>query len=931
MCNYIQGCRRNTMTREEQLIEKTFYQTFLNEHDEKQPIQVLGQVYFDEQSREESFDLSYIRYAQGEFYFHAQDYETAIFKWENIKNELEPWAKMNIGDAYYQLGLLSAAEDMYTSIETEELTLKSEVALKLFFLYTERQKLDHAYDTIQKAVLIDPDYPEVTRTARDFYEEQNDDEHAVKLAVSEAIRTQKEEWFSVITSYVKEGKTKTFSPDYFSEALLAMYETSRPALISFIGALWNSYKDEGAYLNWLQTINEMVITTVEYKEDADWYQIVELYEQTFKELTDGRYYLQELQGVIPYLLACWLKLSSNTASLTPAATVLAWNEIFPGQIIQDAVYTAEEVIFEVEHNQSGLEQALQLFKTIKNWAETHALDVDKRVSWWLEELLNSNIKQHFLLMGEESSGKTTFVNSLHGDKFFKGSSTAFVVLRDEDELTMSQITSNGHRYLEDQRELVKEMEVNASSLFQVKRPCIFLNEHQCALIDSPPIHRNQETRNELFNISLIADGVLYVLDGSSPLSESECDVLYQLKKFAPNVKVHFLLNKVDLIASDADTQAIINEIKMKISDIYPEAEVLPYSSLHPFGQQLSQLNAFLYTHFPYDIKEKQEKRTANILTLIRKVLADLLQKRVDMEKGLIYSIEWNEDILVRLKGLTNKLSDLQYEKVDSIISAYNTLLKVSKAELKETVPKLLKESSALIKEDSDFKQIHITLNEKMNGKIQDYVEGTLLPTVFHQLETWISASHDELLESQSYLNEMSETFNDIYEEKKLSLQCDFSLLDDWHRDINRMTGRVRYEKENILLKNKPTQLLLKGAGRLFGTMNQSNHMLYNQYKKYVENESYEEVTNTIANKLFLPFELFEKGLSQDVASFFHASIKEVENTITETKETIQNGNEELTNMRDNPEVFYDPLKLFEVNLLQQEFTLQAKKAYSRSM
>lgn len=927
----MRGCRRKTMTREEQLIEKTFYRTYLQERDEKHTVHELGQVYYDEQSREESFDLSYIRYAQGEYYFHAQDYETAIFKWENIKNELEPWAKMNIGDAYYQLGLLSAAEDMYTSIETEELTLQSEVTLKLFFLYTEREKLEHAYDTIQKAVIIDPDYPEVTRTARDFYEEQNDDEHAVKLAVREAIRTQKEEWFSVLTSYVKEGKTKIFSPDYFAEVLLAMYEASRPSLISFIGALWDSYKKEDSYLHWIQTINEMVLSTVEYKEDADWNQIVELYDQTFKELTDGRYYLKELQVVIPHLLACWLKLSTRATSLSPAATVLAWNEIFPGQIIQDAVYTAEEVIFEVEHNQNGSEQALQLFKTIKNWAETHSLEVDKRVSWWLEELINSNIKQHFLLMGEESSGKTTFVNSLLGDKFFKGSSSAFVVLHDDDELTMSQITSSGHRYLEDQRELVKEMEVNPSSLFQVMRPCIFLNEHQCALIDSPSIHKNQETRNELFNTSLLADGVLYILDGSSPLSENESDILYQLKKFAPDVKVHFILNKVDLIASDAHTQAVMNEIKSKIADIYPEAEILPYSSLHPFGQQLSQLNAFLSTHFPYEIKEKREKRTANILTLIRKVLADLLQKRVDMEKGLIYSIEWNEDILVRLKGLTNKLSDLQYEKVDTVISAYKTLLKVSKAELTETIPKLLKESSALIKEDSDFKQIHITLNEKMNAKIQDYVEDKLLPTVFNQLETWISASHDELLESQSYLNEMSDTFNDIYEEKKLSLQCDFSLLEDWNRDITRMTGRVRYEKENILLKNKPTQLILKGAGKLFGTMNQSNHVLFNQYKKYVENESYEEVTNSIANKLFLPFELFEKGLNQDVSSFFQGPIKEVENTIIETKETIQNGNEELANMRDNPEVFYDPLKLFEVNLLQQDFTLQAKKAYSRSI
>ncbi|UPG62806.1 hypothetical protein [Metabacillus endolithicus] len=218
----------------------------------------------------------------------------------------------------------------------------------------------------------------------------------------------------------------------------------------------------------------------------------------------------------------------------------------------------------------------------------------------------------------------------------------------------------------------------------------------------------------------------------------------------------------------------------------------------------------------------------------------------------------------------------------------------------------------------------------MNEKIQSYIDETLLPTVYHQLDTWVSASHDEFLESQSFLVEMSETFNDIYQEKKLSLQCDFALLDDWRRDLDRMTGRIQFEKENIMLKKKPAQLILKGAGRLLGTMNQSNNMLYNQYKKYVENETYEEVTASIANKLFLPFELFEKGLSQDVSSFFQGAIQEVKDTIAETETIIQNGKESLDNMRSNPEVFYDPLKLFEINLLQQEFSLQAKKDYSRT-
>ena len=75
-------------------------------------------LFFSEQKRELS-DLSYIRFAQGEVYFHHRDFESAIFKWENIQNELEPWAKKNMADAYLELELLDTAEDIYKAITTD--------------------------------------------------------------------------------------------------------------------------------------------------------------------------------------------------------------------------------------------------------------------------------------------------------------------------------------------------------------------------------------------------------------------------------------------------------------------------------------------------------------------------------------------------------------------------------------------------------------------------------------------------------------------------------------------------------------------------------------------------------------------------------------------------------------------------------------------
>lgn len=48
------------MINENQLVHKTFYETFLTNTNQTLPAQVLGQVYFEEQNKEDSFDLSYI-------------------------------------------------------------------------------------------------------------------------------------------------------------------------------------------------------------------------------------------------------------------------------------------------------------------------------------------------------------------------------------------------------------------------------------------------------------------------------------------------------------------------------------------------------------------------------------------------------------------------------------------------------------------------------------------------------------------------------------------------------------------------------------------------------------------------------------------------------------------------------------------------------
>ncbi|MCS0542820.1 hypothetical protein NXY55_22860, partial [Aeromonas veronii] len=211
------------MTSEHEFITKTYYQTFISENDTRHPVEILGEAYMAEQEKE-LYDLSYIRFAQGEIYFHYKDFEAAIYKWENISNDLEPWAKKNIADAYYELGLLSNAEEVYGSIISTNKILTSEVSLSLFSLYLEDNKIDAAYRVIQEAVESNPDYPNITTVAKHFYVEQEDWKNAIELAINETRRTEGLEWFDALINYCEAGHCSTFEPDTFVPVLRKLYE-----------------------------------------------------------------------------------------------------------------------------------------------------------------------------------------------------------------------------------------------------------------------------------------------------------------------------------------------------------------------------------------------------------------------------------------------------------------------------------------------------------------------------------------------------------------------------------------------------------------------------------------------------------------------------------------------------------------------------------
>lgn len=907
---------------ENQLIRKSYYEAYMEENEKIHPVRVLGAIYMAEQQKELP-DLSYIRFAQGEVYFHNKDYETAIFKWENISNELEPWAKKNVADAYFELDCLSTAEGIYKSVKSDNDILNTEVSLRLFWLYSEENKYDAAVKMIKKAVSLKPDYSNVTELARAFFEDHQDWGNAIELAVNEALRTESPLWYDILKAYAEEGRTNTVEPGYFTQVLTELYRLDPTRFEQLAVSLWIGYKGTDFYFSWLKEMHRILAGT-EASRSGDWHDLSALFKDTYLELISGKIKLKSLEGIIPLLLTSWIKVTDSAQELAAAAAVLSWNEMFPSSLSAIAMQEAEFLIGRAQSYTHADEKALQLFDSLTGWAKDHNLQVANRLEWIIREVANLTT-HHLLIAGTQGSGKSSLINSILGNGLSEEASSAVRVFKDNQEASVIQITDVEIREITEPAELKAAADRNPSgSLFEFGLAAPFLKENKLTVMDTPELDGTYFTRNELFRYTGFADSLLYVVDANKPITGREMDLLSQVHKQSPELRIHILLTNLDSISGEIAAAQLIDDTSEKVNEVFPGAEVFAFSARYESSQQLEDLSQFISLYTQDRVIETE--RIRKLLFFIRKSIHYLLDKRTEIESGLTESIKWDEDITSKLNGAVHQLEDLQHEKVRSIKKSYSAMKEIIRDELKSQIPELLKGSAETISEDSDFGKIDQELNDDMNTRIKSHIQTAVLPRVYTEMNNWIGFSRGEFNESQAYLDEMAEGFNTLFEEERLRLKCDFKVLEDWSRDADRMTSGYQMEPVNILLRFNPSHFLLKSAGKLLGAIPQNKSMLYNRYKQFVENEDFNEVAEKITNKFMQQFELFENSLERDLVLFFREPFHNLNETIQEVKEDMKTSQDSLALMKSNPEVYRDPLKLFEVRLHQYEWMSEADKA-----
>ncbi|MFC4735064.1 hypothetical protein ACFO4L_00580 [Bacillus daqingensis] len=356
------------MTQAEALVQKTYYKQVAGEEYHQFPVSRLGNLLADSLKIGEGEEDD-IRFAQGEVYYHHQDLEAAVFKWEQVQGELHGWAVKNIGDAHYDSGWMEEAKSKYLSVKTEDSVLRSETALQLLSIYAEEKDQAKVYEYLELALDIDPDYPGVSDLARTIYEDYKDWNKAVDLAVKEGARTNDLSWYRHLHGYITSGYTASFSPEYFDLPAKDLAEKDHRLFQDVMGALTTVYRGTDQFIYWVAAMNG-IFASIELTRRPDWEQMAALHHDVYLDLTNGAFMESEMEPVMPELLRHWEMLSDGQNAVLAVAAQAAWEEIYPEK---ESVLTSP-LDEETEHASLAVEEMLRLLESMASWVEAEELD-----------------------------------------------------------------------------------------------------------------------------------------------------------------------------------------------------------------------------------------------------------------------------------------------------------------------------------------------------------------------------------------------------------------------------------------------------------------------------------------------------------------------------------------------------------------------------
>lgn len=903
---------------EQLLTNKQFYQSLTEGENQLQTVTTLSSKLNGSAAGEKDD----IRFAQAELYAQIEDYETAIFKWENVKKaELSGWALKNMGDIYQLMDLVDKAEASYLAVCLPAPILKMETLLSLFELYEKAGDSKKAHRVMNDLVSTNFSYKNVTDLALKFFEQINEYISATELIVNQLEKRYEEKYIKLIYKYLQETQDSMIPPSsVFSRLIYLLFEEESDELARMYHVLTEYYTESPYFLDWFDCLFAANKKTGFHLSRFLSDELAETFYQSINSLLNGTYAPSEIKHIFELQLPKYYQHCSEAAIKNSIAAMLqAWEQVFPGTInlslIKNATFPSEKT----DH----IEQVSAFFLALKEWISSLELDGDSFNEWWLNYwLLDRNKK--VMIAGNFNNGKSSFINSILGDEIVLpgGVPTTSVVniiqygpqqcLLELNETSIKEVAIEN---LQSKTTINHADDSSLSgNLIALQVQANSLKTNMVTLVDTPGFN-DQNNENPTYQYLHLADELLLVLSSETPFTKKEKGYLEKIVSTQHDLPIRFVLNKADYMDED-EREEIIEDLERKLAKHFHENVVIyPYSSLYPDMEEQQNLRNYFSQQEPSIFEKRIKEAIPYFYGLLKNIPVLIKAKEHKINNTVLLRKKEIED----LKELKRKVD--RYKNAVISQAVHNYIKDVITETYEESKPYTLnglKQFSAKL-DPNTLENAHLYLDREINDWLEFNLRQTIIPLIYHRFENWLQKQKFTLNLINADLRQFHLDVEDILnstQEKRTPIPKDI-IIDNFKNHF-RTSANISYQQIDILKKFNPFQTILKGVGRLLGGKSHSATLKIEQYRNFLETKAYDEAASQYLYNITKTLGSFESLLRNELNEVFQDLEKYIDDEIDFSTGEMMKHAQQLKDFKDQKETYIENAKTFEVKIRQME-------------
>lgn len=887
--------------------------------------------------------LPEVYYSLGEIYFLQQDWITAKYYWSLVSesSKLGDWARMNLAEMTILDNKFSNCENVQEAIDTfqsfaksNDQIIKAESLWNLYTTYVNMNKVNTADRYLVDLIKYMPDYRMVNKKYVARLKALSDAGEALKFCCDEYLRTKDRYWASELIYFLKRINLKTAD-------VSISFETFQNILRQLIKHF--------EYEEWCK-----IIGLIAEKVDLEEEQSIELLKEILsglEKLSENNFYkVQELKEMSTYVEKIYLKYDGTYMTFETRKNIeipLFYNCLLLGKyfkvvpfhyecsnrlqawytVSKEKNFTMANEIIELIKRPYINPQYLQRVDPIPNaypWNEIifHLEGIAERFDLRFYEKERLMWKGHYpfyslFITGIFSTGKSTMINKILGERILKTkilpTTASLIWLKPGEQIRYEKIEFNSEiDFVEITEDLFHssttfgEKEEISIPYSQVTLPADFLEEHSLSLVDTPGFEdlNNGDSEN-LLNQMRLADGLIFLLDATRPLTSQESNYIQKINHVIQPEKINFVINKIDSVDKD-ELQEVYDYVLKALGKILNYTpRILMYSNKET---DLRELTNFIKEEIPKDLFQLHFNHYGKIVGDQVSSWKNMLNKEIDNLQGSHQRICQTKDYISELNeelgAETNEVKSFIKNSLSNVKEKLETTIKNDLSNLIRSK----KRSMATMFSDPDT--IRANINERYKDVINNWIINDFVSLKKELFDTWVK-DVERVLNNYFQLTKLQEKKREQINELRNDIQRpEFNIIKNRIIDsIKTFTSEIIKYDSNIIKTDDGFDKFIRGATSFF-TKGVFTSEITEKDREKIENEiesmclyraetyftsvnqSLSKLTNNIENTIKL-LDRFNQSASEDLATL--TTMEKAEYTaLSKGIERLEKLEEELT-------------------------------------